>query len=542
MKKIKYIILAGALFAAASCSGFLEEAPQTSIAKEGVYNSVGSANAALAGCYAQFSGYDYLGYNYVHVLNVTSGMGTSYKINDANMASMNAMTTDPNITKVYSAIYRTINVANDIIQGMQTSTIKGPEHDRILGEAHFLRAVSYFNAVRLFGKLSIYTEPATSYAEVQKPRSEEREVYEQVILPDLEKAVALLPEPKAKVIGHPHKMAAKTYLARVYQTLAADDSASPYWQKCYDAAKEVYDSKAYKLVRPFAALFGEENKNNDESIFEIQFSATVNGGRLTEMTFPVGHPMMPNIPTKGKSWGKTRPNHSAFNQFDEQDPRREVSFVYGSYRNIYMKKDIALYPTKKSQSGNIGATFNATESEYPAWKKYHSSGMTASATNTNFVFARYADVLLMLAEAANEMGNSAEAADYLNQVLDRARDLNGDNVIDPSTEVYPLPVSAEELGSQELMRERIIRERLKEFTGECDEWYTLRRRGTDMLKKVMEVHNAEVTDWYGGKFPKFVYTFDVSDDNVKKNMLLPFPSDEINRNEHINIEDQNFGY
>lgn len=549
MKTLKYIILSCTLAGLVSCNDFLVEEPQTSVNKEGVYNSLSSAKAALAGCYATLSGYNYFGFNYFHVLNVSSGMGVSLKADDVNLTTMNILPSDVNMTNTYNGMYETVRVVNDIIEGMQTSTLaEGIEKNRITGEAHFVRALTYFNLVRLFGKVSLITKPVTSYAEAQQPRAEVAKVYEQIIS-DLDKAYNLLPLPADKVEGHPHKYAAKALLAKVYLTMAGNEEESANWQKAYDAALDAYQNGEYRLVRPYEKLFGSPNKNNEESIFEIQFAAAVlTSGRLTETTFPVGHELMSNISTQGKSWGKSRPTQRAFDQFDEADPRREASFVYGRYTNIFetvaAKKNALLYPTTKKAGTAAKLTYKQGDSEYAAWKKYYDPAMTASASNANFVYYRYADLLLVLAEAANEIG-SADAVDYLNEVLDRARDANGNGIIEKS-EIYPLTVSEAEAADKTLLRERIFRERLKELTGECDEWYTVRRRGAAYLKKVMEEHNAQIDAWYESQkikqLPKFVYTYEVTDENVKKNLLMPFPSDEINRNENIGQEDQNYGY
>ncbi|CUP90849.1 RagB/SusD domain protein [Bacteroides uniformis] len=545
MKTLKYILLSCTMIALTGCDDFLVETPKTSIEKEGVYNSLSSAKAALAGCYASMAGYNYTGFNYFHVLNVTSGMGVSIKANDVNLTTMNILPTDVNMTNAYNGMYETIRVANDIIDGMVESKITNEaEKNRITGEACFMRGLTYFNLVRMFGKVSLVTKPVTNYAEAQVPRTEVSKVYEQIIS-DLDAAYDMLPLPANKVEGHPHKYAAQALLAKVYLTMAGNDETSEYWQKAYDAALDVYQNGQYKLVRPYEKLFGSPNKNNEESIFEIQFSASVNSGRTTETTFPVGHELMSNIATEGKSWGKTRPTQMAFHQFDEGDPRREASFVYGQYTNIFEtnanKKNVLLYPTTKKDGTKNKLAYKQGDSEYAAWKKYYDPTMTATASNTNFVFYRYADLLLVLAEAANEIG-STDATTYLNEVLDRARDANGNGTIEED-EVYPLPFE----GSDKVaMRERIFRERLKELTGECDEWYTVRRRGAEYLKKIMEEHNAYVDEWYASQkitaLPKFVYKYQVTDETVKKNLLFPFPADEINKNEHIGQEDQNYGY
>lgn len=553
MRTLKYLLLSCSIVALSSCDDFLVENPQTAVGKEGVYSSLSSAKAALAGCYASMADYNYTGFNYFHVLSVTSGIGVSIKSNDVNLTSMNILPSDVNLTNVYTGMYKTINVANDIIEGMQASTINvESEKKRITGEAYFMRGLTYFNLVRMFGKVPLVTKPVVSYQEAQLPRMDVATVYKQII-EDLATAYGLLPLPADKVAGHPHKYAAQTVLAKVYLTLAGNDESSAYWQKAYDTAMDVYQNGEYRLVRPYAKLFGSPNKNNTESVFEIQFSADVNSGRTTETTFPVGHELMSNIATEGKSWGKTRPSQLAFNQFDETDPRREASFVYGRYTNIFetdaKKKNVLLYPTtKKEGTGGTGENklaYKKGDSEYAAWKKYYDPTMTASASNANFVFCRYADLLLTLAEAANEIGSS-DAARYLKEVLDRARDADGNGDIDPVTEIYPLDVTSEEAADKALLRERIFRERLKEFTGECDEWYTIRRRGAEYLKKIMEEHNACVDEWYAKQkiktLPDFVYKYEVTDNNVKKNLLFPFPADEINRNENISQDEQNYGY
>ena len=177
-------------------------------------------------------------------------------------------------------MYETVRIANDIIDGMKSSTISvESEKNRITGEAHFIRGLTYFNLVRLFGKVSLVTQPVLDYNEAQAPRADVSAVYT-LIIDDLKAAYGMLPLPADKVEGHPHRYAAQALLAKVYLTLAGNTEGSEYWQKAYDAAKDVYDHGEYKLVRPYAKLFGSANKNNAESIFEIQFASAVNSGCL----------------------------------------------------------------------------------------------------------------------------------------------------------------------------------------------------------------------------------------------------------------------
>ena len=92
--------------------------------KDGVYNSLSSAEAVLNGCYSTMESYDGYAFNYFHVLNVTSGMGVSLKANDVNLTTMKILPSDVNMTNAYNAMYKTIMVANDIIDGMKSSTIE----------------------------------------------------------------------------------------------------------------------------------------------------------------------------------------------------------------------------------------------------------------------------------------------------------------------------------------------------------------------------------------------------------------------------------
>ena len=535
MRTLKYIIGISLAVGLVACDDFLVETPQTAFEKEGIYNTVGSANAVLSGAYSTLAEYDYFGFNYFHVVNVTSGMGVSVKDNDKGLTAMNIEPTNTNMTKMYIGMYKTIRVVNDIIEGMKTSAISSEaEKNRIAGEAYLMRGMTYFNLVRLFGRVSLVIMPPTSYGDAQTPRAEVADVYKQIIS-DLTDAYSKLPLPADKVVGRPHKYAAQALLAKVYLTLAGNEEESEYWQKAYDAALDVYKHGGYELVT-LDKMYGSTNKNNKESIIEIQFSGSVNDGRMTETTFPSGHSLMSNLPAKGKSWGKTRPTQRAFDQFEEGDPRREFSFVHTEYKTRFPREGkpdrVALYPLLKKGKGQ---DYINKDSEYPAWKKYADPTLVI-ATNANFVYYRYADLLLVLAEAANEIGE--DAMPYLKLVLDRARDSNGDGSV-AADEIYPSdPVETDKAS----LREFIFRERLKELTGECDEWYTVRRRGAGYLKKIMEEHNARIEELYGNKNVPVIYVYDTSNENVTKNLLMPIPADEINRNEDMGQDEQNPGY
>lgn len=532
MKKLLYLFLLGCL--STSCESFLEEQPSTEMAREAIYSTVAGANSILNGCYATMTAYDYFGYRYFHTVSITSGLWVSTRTNEVPMTSLQILPNEVNIEKLYTGIYKTVGVANDILCYLPESKIDSVAKSTILGEASFIRAVNYFNLVRLYGKVPLYLKPVTSFQEAHQPRAAVEDVYSQ-ILKDLDEAYQKLPEPAKQKNGRPHRYAAKALMSKVYVAMAGNDESSPYWQQAYDAALQVKNEGQYKLVTPLTSLYGAENKNTAESVFELQFSAVQGGLNLTQVTLPQGNPFTVNS-TGGNQWGKTRPSKQMYDIMVTaypNDPRIDASMLHTKYYNIEKSKEINIYPSTKKTQGQ-----NSDDLEYPFIKKYIDKGFTTTS-NCNYVYMRYADVLLLLAESANELGKTTEAIEIVNVLLDRARDKNGDGSIS-ADEVSPLAWSM--ALTKEEVRAKIMRERLIELVGEADEWYTIRRRGSDALKAILTGHNNHPAIKDKPELPRYVYRFPEDEQSVLRNMLLPFPLSEITTNEAISQGDQNYGY
>ena len=162
----------------------------------------------------------------------------------------------------------------------------------------------------------------------------------------------------------------------------------------------------------------------------------------------------------------------------------------------------------------------------------------------NLIVFRYADLLLLMADVENELNNSGQALTYLNQVLTRAR-------TSVAGAVYPQNQTAL---SKDAMRDKIFFERMFEMAGEPNLFEDIRRRGTTYLKKVIQLHNTNKDVLYrynfevannitSGQFRDYIIdNGTLSEDFLKKNLLLPIPLNEINANNSIAPEDQNFGY
>ncbi len=488
-----------------SCSDFLEEDVETFFTEDQVFSTEDGLEAAVNGIYQSFSAGAYHGSSIHGLVAPVSGKFYSNQGASQDATSLNCLPNNTWITRLWPQMYATINVSNTLISNIQNSELAN--RDIALGQAYFIRAITYFDLVRYFGGVPLITEPVT-IEELNFPRNTKEAVYTQIIT-DLELAKQLLPEPGEYFPDRPVKTAANAILAKVYLTQASETNDMALWQLAYNEAIQVYGQ--YSLVPTYAELFDPSIENTSESIFEIQYAANgaVRNSDVIRMYTPKE---LYNYTT----FGRVRPNKEVYDQHVNQypnDPRIDVTFLADSYTKV-SGANVNLYPTQIN--GNDGFT---------VLKKYLEPDFNGTATNRNFLKLRYADVLLMLAEITNELnGPTAEAYGYVNEVLARARN----TVAGPTTE----PADFTGL-SQDEFRTRIMRERQYEMLGENHEWFDTRRRGYEyFLEEVIEAHN---------NFPNLGnkdFTYPVS----VKNMLLPIPSTEISNNSEISQADQNPGY
>jgi hypothetical protein len=279
----------------------------------------------------------------------------------------------------------------------------------------------------------------------------------------------------------------------------------------------VVTNGGYVLQPSFAALFTAGNENTKESIIEIQY--TISGGpngQFCNFFAPGGSTLTP-LATNGP-FGRNRVNKDIFDRHRTQypgDPRIDVSYVYNSYTKIVGGSQ-TVYPA------------NTTTQGWPYIKKFIDPAYVATFSNRNFIYLRYADVLLMLAEAENEINGPANAYQYVNQVLARAR-----NTTTPAATV---PADWSGL-TQDQFRDLILRERRYELIGECHLYHDVRRRGAAYLKAFFIEHNTHSA--FSAANDK---TYPTDDATVNKLLLMPIPEKEINANTMIGPEHQNPGY
>lgn len=408
---------------------------------------------------------------------------------------------NPLVSANWRGWFRVVHRANLVLENAENAVdeISDDFRSRVVGEAYFLRALANFELVSLWGPIPLMTSSATSPDGF--PRASENEVYN-LIFSDLQEAINRLPlksDYSGDDVGRATKGAAQALAAKAHMFRADFTAARPFLM-------EIINSGQYSLVDRYLDNFEEENENNEESVWEVQFSEEFgnaggwngDGSSIAEVTFR-GQEYGP------KAWRNVIPSESLVNEFEtvangaeKDDPRGEYNF----YRIGDMYNSGQSVLTEDKVQG---------DTESPSWKKYQMIYKRENEdvqSGINFRVIRYADVLLMMAEVENELTGPGAALPYINQVRERA---DVDMPLYP-TALYPT-------GSQEEMRLAIMHERRVEMAGE-------------------QVRNRDIRRWRR----QGVLPFEPIDVYQDRNNMLPIPLEEIDNNSALSNADQNTGY
>jgi hypothetical protein len=521
MKNIFKIILGLMVFTGlSSCESLIEEKVNTNLDAGNLYSSESGCEAALNGVYAGFLGHFYYGNHFSEATCNLCGIYTRSTTAIDNSFANSAST--PYFTNIWQVLWQQMSRTNDVIYNVSQSDINENVKNKILGEAYLIRAKIYFDLVRMWGAVPLRLSPV-GQNDINIPRTPVNEIYQQVIA-DLDLAKNLLPEPANQEKGRPHKYAAYALAQRVYLSLAGNDEGSLYWKKSVDEGLVVYKSGDYKLVRPFSDLWDIKKQNSTESIFEMQGSVKASQSSLTRVFLPTGPAS--SLTPLGDTWARAKVNKEVYDKHVKQypkDPRIDATYLDSSYVNRLNSQNVVkIYPLQKTGAKS-----------YTFIRKYVDPDFLGIASNCNYIYLRYADVLLMLAEAENELNGPNGAYKYINEVINRARDRNGNGLTDPG-EVQPADWSGM---TKDEFRERILSERNYELLGELHEYFDVRRRGKEYFKKVLEYHNT-----YPANITANDYKVSTDDATMERIMLLPIPISELSTNTLITVADQNSGY
>ncbi|GGC08390.1 RagB/SusD family nutrient uptake outer membrane protein [Dyadobacter sediminis] len=305
---------------------------------------------------------------------------------------------DGQLADFWSGQYQNINYANQVITNIPAISMDEALKARYIGEAKFIRAYSYFRLVRAYGDVPLRLTLPKDATEYNIPRSPKAEVYA-AIEADLTDAAAVLPLKYGSTdTGRATKGAAMSLHAKVamYQQK---------WQQVFDLTNQVMTSGQYSLFPNFEALFRVQNENSAESIFEIQNELIPSNKDASNSQYSQVQGVRGVV---GGGWGFNTPTEALVDSFETGDPRMDASIIFRGETTpagdvIPKEGDNPMYNQKSYVPFNLYITgFN-------------------EGSQQNIRVIRYAEVLLMNAEAANELGNTTQALASLEMVRARAR-------------------------------------------------------------------------------------------------------------------------
>ena len=488
----------------------LDQTSISSIDKDNFYQSKNDIETAINGIYQEFTVNGMYGiWNnqtiYLQDLQ-TDYVRAGAQTNSAHIREVANFAVQPTnlfVVNAWEAHYTAINRANVVIDKVTAADwLDEQSKQNYIAEARFLRGYTYFNLVRYFGGVPLVLHDGEGEG---APRNTVDEVYEQIVSDFT--AAEQLPANYTTLDSKASSLAASALLSKVYLVWAQTSSEkgkanqSAYYQKAVDYAQKVIDSGKYRLLDKFIDIWSVDKKNGPEHIFTFEHDRTVNANITGHCVFAT-------------NWSDTEPvliatSDRYYTEMDPKDQRRDGSWA------------------KSIINPNTGTDFVFT---IPRFRKYidslnfanPASSGNAAGQSTNSVVIRYGEVLLIKAEAENELNGPTPAAyDAINQIRRRAYWSPYLNIQNEPSDGSSLELSGL---TKEQFRQAVRDERWKEFILEGQRWFDLVRWHI-LVKHVKENSPASES---------------LKIQNVsKRNYLLPLPQDQIILNPNL---EQNWGY
>lgn len=446
-----------------SCGdSFFDLEPASSVTIDKVYKTASDYNVAVIGCYAKLQSQvnfyteccEYRSDN-LSLGAPTAGTQDRYDIDHFTEKPSNGI-----LSSYWANFNNNVYRCNLLLDQIDGANFAENLKKQYKGEAMFIRALNYFNMYRIWGGVPA-TKHVVSAAEALKVARYSDEQMFDLIAGDLKEIVDnnYLPETYSSAdMGRATSGAAKALLGKVYLTFHK-------WTEAKDILSQLIGK--YQLVSPIAQVFDVDNKNNNEIIFAVHFNKEIEGE---------GHSYWYNLTNASDDTNQTS---SLLNTFPTGDARKDL-ITY-----VQVEKNVRLMN-----------------------KFYDTKSPTFKTVGNDQILLRYADVLLMYAEALNEIQYDASegslALKYLNAVRQRAGISN---------------LTAKQLPTQEKFRKGILVERQREFPYEGQRWFDLVRMG--FAKSVMAENGIEIKDYQ---------------------LLFPIPQQEIEKVGDKSILWQNPGY
>ncbi len=469
-----FILLIFVALSITSCSDFLDREPISDLAEDNFFKTGADAESALVAAYdalqSEFYIFDRFTNGDVIADNCYAGGDNpnNFQLDEFTLTASNA-----NVERDWAYLYEGISRASTVLDNVpdiESTDLAAARKTEILAEASFLRAYHYFQLVNLWGEVPLVlgkvnsTEPSVVF----QSKVSVQEVYD-AIISDLKFAAENLP------LSHPQQEQRATKgAANAMLTKAYAHQPNPDWEMVKAHASEVINSGVYQLLPNYDDLWIPTNENTSESIFEVQFIGGTNEANWGPQLW-----LPPSLTDDG--WRKfNTPSKDLIAAFDAENDaiRKGASILFENG-----------LPWQDPDFPNGSVPFPYKQREANGW----------SSAN-NYVLLRLADVILLLAEAENELGNTGIAAIELNKIRTRVELVNTSAM------------------GQDDLRTAIYKERRLELAFEGHRWYDLKRSDTAMGIMNALGRNYDVEEY---------------------ELLWPIPQSELDRNPNLT---QNTGY
>ncbi len=487
------------LFSISCQKDFLEVTPNYYLTEGDFYKTEGDFEQAVIGVYGKLQDFTLQAHflqegisdntTYDNQLDQGNlGGGRQYGFIDQWIMTSGAGT----ISESWNTIYGAVKDCNFALAGLESAEIDEDAAKQIEGELKFLRAYFYFTAVRYWGDIPLILSPITTAEDAFAiTRSTVEQVYQAIILDAQDAATALPPSYTGNNIGRVTSGAATMLLADVYMTRHE-------YGKAETELRKIVGKSRYDLLPNYADVFDPSKKNSIESIFEVQFKDGDEGEASNFMYqfAPKDSRGVVVVGPEGNN-GRNIPTMDMVNAYEDGDLRKDISIGY------FDRAASPLYYVKKYDH-DTNAEFSRTPDNWPVY--------------------RYADAVLMLAEAINEQGFKAgEPFDLLNKVRNRA-DLDD--------------LTTAEVSNQDAMRYVLLQERRVELAFENHRWFDLIRSGKAL--EILAAHGvrerANPTLDPPDFLPVTSESFQISEDKL----IFPIPINELNKNPNLLPQNGNY--
>lgn len=508
--RLLYILSLTTIVSATACKkDFVERPALDQPTVDNYYNTPEQVKAATGTLYG-LAWFDYIDKGIDAIGEVRSGNEFTWDNQYASFRTFSTTATDPRLAEAWRSLYKVAGWANVMIQTLELKKAQGVTGSFIdagIAEARFIRGVAYFYIGRIWGDAPIVTNPSemAETGNFKVPRYIQKDVI-RFAIEDFKFAEENLPESDAP--GRATTYAAKGMMAKAYLYLKDYANAKA-------KAEEVINSGKYDLFHDYAGMFtSSANNNNIESIFALQHAITGEWGSQNSLQ---AYRAPGNLLVTGDGWSSVIPSLDILDAYESGDLRRKWSVMehgnlYPQWKPTRLNNDAYnafmangyKYDTAQATPLGIKTSTRSNIAKYVVGPGSASEPVQAQKTQINTYILRYADILLIYAEAVlgtNASTSDAAALAAFNKVRNRAG----------------LP------SKSSITLDDILHERRVELAFEGDYWFDITRQGYSKAKQIIEAQNR---GWKNDDGTETVQTPSFNENQ----MFLPIPISETAQN------------